>query len=193
MKKSASVPALALLLLGVLFFVQPFSVARAEETGQTAFVPSQASDEVLASSLIGAPVENAEKEKLGSIKDLVFDANGRVVTAVIGVGGFAGLGQKNVAVAFDALEKQKGANGSVVMLLKVSKQALNDAPVYRQIEDRSLTEKLQEWGQQAKEKAVEYGQKAREKANEYSEKAKEAYEKAKEQNSSPDKDSGTAK
>jgi hypothetical protein len=56
------------------------------------------------SKVIGLNVYNTSNEKLGSISELLFDKSGSVKAAVIGVGGFLGVGQHDVAVAFDKLK-----------------------------------------------------------------------------------------
>jgi osmotically-inducible protein OsmY len=52
-----------------------------------------------ASDLMGRPVNNPQGEKLGEIKDMLIDMQtGRIVYAVLGAGGFLGLGDKLYAV-----------------------------------------------------------------------------------------------
>ena len=41
----------------------------------------------------------ANNEKIGDVNDILFDRNGRVLAYVIGVGGFLGIGAKDVALA----------------------------------------------------------------------------------------------
>jgi putative membrane protein len=55
-------------------------------------------------ALIGRTVENGSGDNLGEINNVIINEKGNVVAAVIGVGGFLGIGEKNVAVPFDALE-----------------------------------------------------------------------------------------
>jgi len=57
-----------------------------------------------ASKLIHMNVYNAQNEKIGDIKELMIDKNGKVNTVAIGVGGFLGLGERDVAVKFDQLK-----------------------------------------------------------------------------------------
>jgi hypothetical protein len=56
------------------------------------------------SKVVGLNVYNDANEKLGSISDLLFDKSGKVNAAVIGVGGFLGVGEHLVAVSFDKLK-----------------------------------------------------------------------------------------
>ena len=57
-----------------------------------------------ASKLIHMNVYNDQNEKIGDIKELMLDKNGKVNTVAIGVGGFLGMGERDVAVKFDQLK-----------------------------------------------------------------------------------------
>ena len=56
------------------------------------------------SKLVGLNVYNDNNESLGSISDLLTDKNGDIKAVVIGVGGFLGVGEHLVAVAFDKVK-----------------------------------------------------------------------------------------
>jgi sporulation protein YlmC with PRC-barrel domain len=56
-----------------------------------------------ASKLAGVNVYNDANEKIGDINDVILDRSGKVANVILGVGGFLGLGEHNVAVAFDKL------------------------------------------------------------------------------------------
>jgi sporulation protein YlmC with PRC-barrel domain len=56
------------------------------------------------SKLIGLDVYNQADEKLGDINELLLDAEGRVKAVVIGVGGFLGMGEHDIAVSMDKLK-----------------------------------------------------------------------------------------
>ena len=57
-----------------------------------------------ASKLIGVNVYNEANEKLGDINELILDKSGKVAAVVIGVGGFLGMGEHDVAVSMDKLK-----------------------------------------------------------------------------------------
>jgi sporulation protein YlmC with PRC-barrel domain len=57
-----------------------------------------------ASKLIHMNVYNAQNEKVGDIKELMLDKSGKVTNVAIGVGGFLGMGERDVAVKFDQLK-----------------------------------------------------------------------------------------
>jgi hypothetical protein len=56
------------------------------------------------SKLIGLNVYNDQNEKIGSIKELMVEKSGNIASVVIGVGGFLGMGERDVAVKFSELK-----------------------------------------------------------------------------------------
>jgi len=65
---------------------------------------TQSANEWRASKVVGLYVYNDANERLGSINELLMDSSGKVSKAVIGVGGFLGIGESNIAVNFDQLK-----------------------------------------------------------------------------------------
>ena len=57
-----------------------------------------------ASKLVGINVYNEANEKIGDINDVILGKSGRVENVVLGVGGFLGMGEHYVAVAYDKLK-----------------------------------------------------------------------------------------
>lgn len=68
------------------------------------YVPRQQPTDWTAQALIGRTVENERGDNLGDINNVILNEKGDVVAVTIGVGGFLGIGEKNVGVPFDALE-----------------------------------------------------------------------------------------
>jgi sporulation protein YlmC with PRC-barrel domain len=60
-----------------------------------------------AAKVAGLSVYNDKNESVGSINDLLMDKSGNIKAVVIGVGGFLGVGEKDVIVPFEAV---KGSN-----------------------------------------------------------------------------------
>lgn len=56
-----------------------------------------------ASKLAGINVYNRANEKIGDINEVILDRSGKVANVILGVGGFLGMGEHYVAVAFDKL------------------------------------------------------------------------------------------
>jgi sporulation protein YlmC with PRC-barrel domain len=78
-------------------------------TATTNMAPTAASDashqgDWRASKLVGLSVYNDNNESIGSINDLLTDKSGNIKAAVIGVGGFLGVGTHLVAVPFDKIK-----------------------------------------------------------------------------------------
>ena len=66
--------------------------------------------DVRLSELIGMDVRNARGENLGDVKDVVVDTeNGRVAYAVVGIGGFLGIGEKLSAFPMSAFKVSQAA------------------------------------------------------------------------------------
>ncbi|MCP1838841.1 MULTISPECIES: PRC-barrel domain-containing protein [unclassified Bradyrhizobium] len=57
-----------------------------------------------ASKLMGLKVYNEANEKLGDINELLVDKSGKINAVVIGVGGFLGMGEHDIAVSMDKLK-----------------------------------------------------------------------------------------
>ena len=57
-----------------------------------------------ASKLMGLDVYNEANEKLGDVNELILDKSGKVTAVVIGVGGFLGMGEHDIAVSMDKLK-----------------------------------------------------------------------------------------
>jgi sporulation protein YlmC with PRC-barrel domain len=65
---------------------------------------ASAKGEWQASKLIHMNVYNGQNQKIGDIKELMLDKSGKIANVVIGVGGFLGMGEHDVAVSFDRLK-----------------------------------------------------------------------------------------
>jgi sporulation protein YlmC with PRC-barrel domain len=85
---------------------------------------------ILASNFIGSAVYSTANENIGDINDLVFDAEGKVNAAVIGVGGFLGMGEKDVAVPLDKITLTKDENGAMKHVIAATREQLDAAPAF---------------------------------------------------------------
>ena len=74
-------------------------------------------------------VYDVRDNKIGEINDLLVDNGGKVNAVIVGVGGFLGVGEKNVAVAFPSL-KLAEKDGKRYLVLDATKEALESAPGY---------------------------------------------------------------
>jgi sporulation protein YlmC with PRC-barrel domain len=91
-----------------------------------ATAPARQAGQWRASKLIGVDVYNQQNEKLGEIDELIIDRSGRVAGAIIGVGGFLGMGERNVMIPMDKLQFRDDDNRSTTG----SNRANNDRDWY---------------------------------------------------------------
>ena len=112
------------------------------------FMEMQSNMEVLGTDFIGTPVNGKDGQLLGKIDNLVFDQNGRIELAVIGVGGYLGIGEKIVAVPFEAV-KSDVANGKQVFVIDATKDQLKAAPTYQTLNAQALAVRMKEWREKA--------------------------------------------
>jgi len=71
-------------------------------------------NQMMASDLIGTRVVSTNNESIGDINDVIVDRNGQVMAVIVGVGGFLGIGEKDVAVPFNSLEFANGQQASAM-------------------------------------------------------------------------------
>lgn len=98
----------------------------------SAEAPAMKSDGFLAANIIGENVYNGtgdDAEKIGDVNDLVLDANGAVTSMVVGVGGFLGVGQKDVEVDYKTAEWTE-KNGDRWIVLAMTKEQLEALPAF---------------------------------------------------------------
>lgn len=103
----------------------------ASTTQTTTAVPSTMADGSLATKIIGADVYDSAADdaaKIGDVKDIVLSNDGKAKYIVIGVGGFLGIGEKNVAYDFSKAEwvEKKGERWLVAKTTKEDLQAQPD-------------------------------------------------------------------
>lgn len=106
-------------------------------SGQAAgnFLNTNTADQWLASDMIGMDVYGSDNQSVGEISDVLVDRQGNVVAVVIGVGGFLGIGQKDVAVPFRTIEHSRVDNADRLVLRR-TKDELKNAPTF---EERTAT------------------------------------------------------
>lgn len=119
--------------------IEPAAPKSAEAAGSPQFLMKQASDDWLATNLIGQSVYNAQDEVIGDINDLVTDRNGKVVAALIGSGGILGLGEKDVALRFEDLRLTRDENNDVKIIADLNQEILAAAPDYETLADQTVT------------------------------------------------------
>jgi sporulation protein YlmC with PRC-barrel domain len=75
-------------------------------------------------------VYDQSNNKIGEIMDVLIEPSGQANTAIIGVGGFLGAGEKDVAVKFDTIKSTMKDN-KPYLTLDTNKDALKSAPGFK--------------------------------------------------------------
>ena len=68
------------------------------------FLTQESPDQWRGSKLVGLSVYGPNNERIGDINEVLVDRNGKVDAVVIGVGGFLGIGEKDVALPFSQVK-----------------------------------------------------------------------------------------
>jgi sporulation protein YlmC with PRC-barrel domain len=84
-------------------------------------------------------VYDPNNNKIGEVMDVLLDKSGRVTSLIIGVGGFLGAGEKDVAVPFEAVRVNKNNknNKKFTLVMNTTKDDLKSAPGFKY--DRDTT------------------------------------------------------
>ncbi|MDN3519169.1 PRC-barrel domain-containing protein [Aquisalimonas lutea] len=133
-------------VLGTAMTMGTVAMAADEDTrehGSKSYISSMPQSAVHASDLIGTSVRSrgSDGEEIGSVTDLVLDRHGQVTAVVVGVGGFLGVGEKEVAISWDRTELASGADGGErVVRIDADQSSLEEAPEYQSGEDSGMSE-----------------------------------------------------
>ena len=76
-------------------------------------------------------VYDPNDSKIGEIMDVLVDRSGKATALIVGVGGFLGAGEKDVAVPFEAVRTTKKGNNDWYLVMNSSKDALKSAKGFK--------------------------------------------------------------
>lgn len=130
MKARTTLAAIALVALGATAFAQPASTGRA---GLMTTVPSGSKT---VTDWYKQDVYDPGNNKIGEIMDVLVSADGKVDALIVGVGGFLGAGEKDVAVSFDAV-KPTNKDNKTYLSMNTTKDALKTAPGFKYDRDKT--------------------------------------------------------
>jgi len=120
--------ALALTAAGALI---ASTVAMAQQpTGQGSLMTSIPANGRTVTDWYKQNVYDQSNQKVGEIMDLLVNQSGQIEAAMVGVGGFLGAGEKDVAVNFNAIKPTK-KNDKTYLTINTTKDALNNAPGFK--------------------------------------------------------------
>lgn len=86
--------------------------ATQSQSSQIDYVTRTDPDTLRASDLIGRDVYGADNQDIGEVNDVLLNRNGQVEALVIGVGGFLGIGESNIAVPLQAVRFMGASAGT---------------------------------------------------------------------------------
>jgi len=96
---------LAMALLGSALICAPAMAQTSSGSGSAGSTMTQMQPgQWRASKLDGLDVYNNNNEKIGDISEMLLDESGKVQAVVVGVGGFLGMGEHDVAIPFDQVK-----------------------------------------------------------------------------------------
>lgn len=107
-------------------------------SGQDSYLTEQSATQISANDYIGKSIYNGKDEAIGDVNDLIFEENQGLVAAVVGVGGFLGIGEKNVALPMSKITVSRDANNNNNLRLTTPEtaEALKAAPEFKTLEDQ---------------------------------------------------------
>jgi PRC-barrel domain len=116
------------------------------------FIQAQGTDHWVFSKFKGTDVLGPDNAHIGNVNDMLFDKNGKILGLIVGVGGFLGIGEKNVAIdmsSFQVAPADTGTTGGAMssssdptnVKLKVSwtKEQFKSAPDFQYYRPPSRT------------------------------------------------------
>jgi sporulation protein YlmC with PRC-barrel domain len=113
-----------LLIASTAVFAQPVSSGRAEI--MSSIPPNSATVTDWYKQSVYDPSDN----KIGEIMDVLVAPDGKATALIVGVGGFLGAGEKDVAVPFSAV-KHTMKNQKIYLTMDTTKDALKSAPGFK--------------------------------------------------------------
>jgi sporulation protein YlmC with PRC-barrel domain len=109
----------------------PATTGPVNPSGKATVVNSQKSDQFLVSSFKGTDVLGPDDKKIGDVTDLLFDKTGNIQAVIVGVGGFLGIGAKDVALTLPSFDVVPGKDGqSPTLKLSMTKDELTQAAAF---------------------------------------------------------------
>jgi sporulation protein YlmC with PRC-barrel domain len=89
-----------------------------------------AAEDLTAENVIGTTVYGANEENIGEVGDLVLSQDGKIDAMIVNVGGFLGIGEKEVAVGLDKIEFMLDENGNRYVYTPFTQEQLEAQPEY---------------------------------------------------------------
>ena len=109
----------------------PSASTTAPKSGAAHFVQKQGTDQWLFSKFKGTDVIGTDDKKIGDVSDVLFDKDKKILAYIVGVGGFLGIGSKDVAIEPASFQLVPGKDQNDFKLrLAMTKDELKAAPAF---------------------------------------------------------------
>jgi sporulation protein YlmC with PRC-barrel domain len=109
-------------------------------SGSTQPISQQSADQWLFSKFNGTDVIGTNDEKIGDVSDVLFDKSGQVDALIVGVGGFLGIGSKDVALPISSFQVVPATNGGADKLrLSMNKDQLQQMAEFKPLNTTATT------------------------------------------------------
>jgi sporulation protein YlmC with PRC-barrel domain len=118
---------------------QPEAVSPAAGTAGTegAIIPEQEETQLRAEDLMGTTVVGPDGKEVGEVEDLIFDEQEKITGVVVGVGGFLGMGKKEVGLDWEQAKlEEKADTGEKTIMINLTKEDLEAAPDFKTTEEQ---------------------------------------------------------
>jgi hypothetical protein len=103
------------------------SAAIVQPLADSALLSSVPSGSLTVTDWYKQTVYDPNNNSIGEVMDVLVSRDGTINALIVGVGGFLGAGEKDVAVAFNAV-KQTVQNNKMTLTMNTTKDALKAAP-----------------------------------------------------------------
>ncbi|HEY7764552.1 MAG TPA: PRC-barrel domain-containing protein [Aestuariivirgaceae bacterium] len=126
---------------------QPAQPAETTETVRApeGIIQMQDQDTFLTSNLVGATIYNAQDEAVGDVNDVIVSRDGKVDGVVVGVGGFLGLGEKDVAIEMSKI-KMVDTDTGLKLVFDANRDELAAAPEFKPMEEMQADNQMDATG-----------------------------------------------
>ncbi len=94
-------------------------------------MPTSALGAISVSDLMSLKIRNGANETIGDIKDIVMSSEGKIQDVIVGVGGFLGMGERYVAIAWDQLRIARSGDNTVAAHINSTMEQLKAMPAFK--------------------------------------------------------------
>ncbi len=84
-------------------------------------------------NLIGAEVKTSGDVEVGPVSDLIVNEDGHIVAIVVSVGGFLGMGEREVAIGWDDVTRSVTSDNDLELQISSTREQLLAAPEYKKV------------------------------------------------------------